>query len=188
MDITRDIQSMTSFRNRSAEFVRHLKETGRPMVLTVNGKAAAVVQNAEAYQRLLGRGATIWRAAAPDRRRTCSTKFAPPMTYRVELTARAGRNLRTIYRNIHAEDSARSRAWFNGLERAVLSLEERPGRCPPTPEDPALRHLLYRAKPHTYRVIFAIDDRGRVVTVLHVRHGAREPLRASKPQSSNPEE
>jgi prevent-host-death family protein len=53
MDITRDIQSMTSFRNRSAEFVRHLKETGRPMVLTVNGKAAAVVQDAEAYQRLL---------------------------------------------------------------------------------------------------------------------------------------
>jgi len=53
VDITKDIQSMTSFRNRSAEFMEHLKATGRPMVLTVNGKAAAVVQDAEAYQRLL---------------------------------------------------------------------------------------------------------------------------------------
>jgi prevent-host-death family protein len=53
VDITKDIQSMTSFRNHSAEFMQHLKKTGRPMVLTVNGKAAAVVQDAEAYQRLL---------------------------------------------------------------------------------------------------------------------------------------
>jgi prevent-host-death family protein len=53
VDITTDIQSTTSFRNRSAEFMEHLKATGRPMVLTVNGKAAAVVQDAEAYQRLL---------------------------------------------------------------------------------------------------------------------------------------
>jgi len=53
VDITKDIQSMTSFRNHSAEFMQHLKETGRPMVLTINGRAAAVVQDAEAYQRLL---------------------------------------------------------------------------------------------------------------------------------------
>jgi hypothetical protein len=33
--------------------MKHLKKTKRPMVLTVNGKAAAVVQDAEAYQRLL---------------------------------------------------------------------------------------------------------------------------------------
>ena len=44
---------MTTFRNHSAEIMRHLKETKRPVVLTVNGKAAAVVQDAEAYQRLL---------------------------------------------------------------------------------------------------------------------------------------
>jgi prevent-host-death family protein len=53
MDITRDIQPMTAFRNHSADFMRHLRETGRPVVLTVNGRAAAVVQDAEAYQRLL---------------------------------------------------------------------------------------------------------------------------------------
>jgi prevent-host-death family protein len=53
MDITKDIQPMTAFRNHSADFMRHLRETGRPLVLTVNGRAAAVVQDAEAYQHLL---------------------------------------------------------------------------------------------------------------------------------------
>jgi PHD/YefM family antitoxin component YafN of YafNO toxin-antitoxin module len=37
--------------------MRCLKQTGRPMVLTVNGKAAAVVRDATAYQRLLDRAA-----------------------------------------------------------------------------------------------------------------------------------
>ncbi len=53
MDITKDIQPMTFFRNHSADVLRHLKATRRPVVLTVNGKAAAVVQDAEAYQHLL---------------------------------------------------------------------------------------------------------------------------------------
>ncbi|EGF92759.1 prevent-host-death family protein [Asticcacaulis biprosthecium C19] len=53
MDITRDIQPMTTFRNHSAEFLAHIRETGRAMVLTVNGRAAAVLQDAESYQRLL---------------------------------------------------------------------------------------------------------------------------------------
>jgi prevent-host-death family protein len=53
MDITKDIHPMTAFRNHSAEFMRHLKATKRPVILTINGKAAAVVQDAEAYQQLL---------------------------------------------------------------------------------------------------------------------------------------
>jgi prevent-host-death family protein len=53
MDITKDIQPMITFRNHSAEIMRHLKDTKRPVILTVNGKAAAVVQDAEAYQNLL---------------------------------------------------------------------------------------------------------------------------------------
>jgi prevent-host-death family protein len=53
MDITKDIQSMTTFRNNSAEFLEHLRQTKRPLILTVNGRAAAVLQDAESYQRLL---------------------------------------------------------------------------------------------------------------------------------------
>lgn len=53
LDITKDIQSLTTFRRRSGEFLKQLKKTKRPVVLTVNGQAAAVVQDAQAYQRLL---------------------------------------------------------------------------------------------------------------------------------------
>ncbi len=53
LDITTDIQSLTTFRRSSAAVLKQLKKSKRPMVLTVNGKAAAVVQDAEAYQRLL---------------------------------------------------------------------------------------------------------------------------------------
>jgi hypothetical protein len=49
MDITKDM----TFRNNSATFLRHLRKTKRALVLTVNGKAAAVVQDAEAHQQML---------------------------------------------------------------------------------------------------------------------------------------
>jgi prevent-host-death family protein len=53
LDITEDIQPLTTFRNNSVAFLKQLRKTKRPVVLTVNGKAAAVVQDPEAYQRLL---------------------------------------------------------------------------------------------------------------------------------------
>lgn len=53
LDITKDIQSLTTFRRRSGDFMKQLKKSKRPVVLTVKGKAAAVVQDAESYQRLL---------------------------------------------------------------------------------------------------------------------------------------
>jgi prevent-host-death family protein len=53
IDITQDIQSLTTFRRRSGDFMKQLRKNKRPMVLTVKGKAAAIVQDAQAYQRLL---------------------------------------------------------------------------------------------------------------------------------------
>jgi prevent-host-death family protein len=53
LDITKDIQSLTTFRQGSGDFMKQLKKSKRPVVLTVKGKAAAVVQDAKAYQRLL---------------------------------------------------------------------------------------------------------------------------------------
>jgi prevent-host-death family protein len=53
LDISKDIQSLTTFRRRSGDFMKTLKKNKRPVVLTVKGKAAAVVQDATAYQRLL---------------------------------------------------------------------------------------------------------------------------------------
>ncbi|MGH9401979.1 MAG: type II toxin-antitoxin system Phd/YefM family antitoxin [Terriglobia bacterium] len=53
LNIAKDIQSLTTFRRRSGDFIKQLKKSKRPVVLTVKGRAAAVVQDAEAYQHLL---------------------------------------------------------------------------------------------------------------------------------------
>ena len=53
LDITQDIQSLTYFRRNSGDFMKRIKRTKRPVILTVNGKAEAVVLDAAAYQGLL---------------------------------------------------------------------------------------------------------------------------------------
>ncbi len=53
LDITKDVQSLTDFRRNSSKFLKQIKKSKRPIVLTVNGKSKAVVQDAESYQRLL---------------------------------------------------------------------------------------------------------------------------------------
>ena len=53
MKLSRDIQSLSVFKRDSAKFMRQLKDTGEPIVLTVNGKASIVVQDAQSYEELL---------------------------------------------------------------------------------------------------------------------------------------
>lgn len=48
-----DIRSLSEFQRNTRTHIRRLSKTGRPEVLTVNGKASVVVQDAAAYQRLL---------------------------------------------------------------------------------------------------------------------------------------
>jgi prevent-host-death family protein len=52
-DIAEDIQAITAFRRNPGRFMKQLKKTKRPIVLTINGKAEAVVQDARAYQEIL---------------------------------------------------------------------------------------------------------------------------------------
>jgi len=53
IDITKDIQSVTTFRRNPGEFMKQLKKNKRPVLLTVKGKPEAVLQDAASYQRLL---------------------------------------------------------------------------------------------------------------------------------------
>jgi PHD/YefM family antitoxin component YafN of YafNO toxin-antitoxin module len=48
-----DIYSLTDFQRNVKAHLRAIKKTGRPRVLTVNGKAELIVQDAKAYQKLL---------------------------------------------------------------------------------------------------------------------------------------
>lgn len=52
---THDIHSLTDFQRHTRQHLDRLKETRRPEVLTINGRAELVVQDAEAYQELLDR-------------------------------------------------------------------------------------------------------------------------------------
>jgi toxin ParE1/3/4 len=105
------------------------------------------------------------------------------MAYLVSLTSRAQRDLAHLYRQIDAAHSDAALIWYRGFKEAILSLEEKPNRCPVTPESDKLRHLLYGRKPHVYRAIYRVLEKPKRVEVLHVRHGARPSFKRSEPRT-----
>src|SRR5688500_7701087 len=64
LNLATGIDSLTNFKRQTAEYLTRLHKTGEPVVLTVNGKAEVVVQNAEAHQKL------VEAAARADREET----------------------------------------------------------------------------------------------------------------------
>lgn len=48
-----EICSLTDFQRNARKHLRRMKKTRRPQVLTVNGKAEAIVQDAASYQKML---------------------------------------------------------------------------------------------------------------------------------------
>ncbi len=53
--LSRDIQPLSEFRANTAKFVRHVQETGRPLVLTQHGRGAAVLLDIAEYEKLVER-------------------------------------------------------------------------------------------------------------------------------------
>lgn len=53
MKLSRDIQSLSVFKRDSSKYLKQIKKTGEPLVLTVNGKAAAVVLDPDSYETYL---------------------------------------------------------------------------------------------------------------------------------------
>lgn len=53
IDLSQDIHSLSDFKRRTAEFMTRMKKSRHPLVLTINGRAELVVQDAAGYQRLL---------------------------------------------------------------------------------------------------------------------------------------
>jgi prevent-host-death family protein len=51
----REVRSVTEFQRNIKEYVGRLKKKKTPLVLTVNGRAELVVQDAESYQEMLDR-------------------------------------------------------------------------------------------------------------------------------------
>lgn len=55
VNLSQDIHPLTDFKRNTSDFLNRMKKTRRPVVLTVNGKAELVVQDAESYQEILDR-------------------------------------------------------------------------------------------------------------------------------------
>lgn len=55
VNLSEDIHPLTDFKRDTSSFMSRLKKTRRPVVLTVNGKAELVVQDAKSYQQILDR-------------------------------------------------------------------------------------------------------------------------------------
>lgn len=95
-------------------------------------------------------------------------------TYGVTVTDGAWADLRAAVDFIAADAPDRAADWLEAALAAMGSLEQFPHRCPTAPEQSLfsgeIRQLLHRP----YRIIFRVE--ATKVTILRVRHGAREPL------------
>ena len=52
IDLTQDVHPLTDFKHRTPEFTRRIKETGSPLILTINGKPELVVLSIADYQQM----------------------------------------------------------------------------------------------------------------------------------------
>ena len=91
IDVTQDIHSLTTFKRNSSGLMKQMKKTGRPLVLTVKGKAEAVLLDAAAYQEV----ASQLDAVAGIRRGL------------VQARKGAGRSADEVFDELEQEDSIR---------------------------------------------------------------------------------
>jgi plasmid stabilization system protein ParE len=109
------------------------------------------------------------------------------MEYVVNLSARAERDLAEIADYIGVRHSSAALRWFEGLEKAINSLERFPRRCRRAAEGRALhrmtRQILYGRSPHAYRVLFEIEEATHTVVMVAIGHGARDEWDPSRPNS-----
>ncbi|MFA5454343.1 MAG: type II toxin-antitoxin system Phd/YefM family antitoxin [Sulfurimonas sp.] len=50
MQLATDIKPVTYLKSRAADVLKHINETHRPMVITQNGEAKAVIQDPKSYE------------------------------------------------------------------------------------------------------------------------------------------
>jgi len=55
VDLSQDTHPLNDFTRNTGDFINQMKQTHRPVILTVDGKAEIVVQDAESYQQVVDR-------------------------------------------------------------------------------------------------------------------------------------
>ena len=141
---TDDIRSVTDLKRKTREILDQVRQTGRPVVLTVNGRADAVLMGGRR-----GRASGAFDAGFSEGIPACPQ----------------GRSF------IAHDGPPNADRFLEELDRQVATLERFPERCAVIPENPLMRtdyrHLVYRG----YRTIFRIA--GRTILVVRIVHGSR---------------
>jgi plasmid stabilization system protein ParE len=100
------------------------------------------------------------------------------MTFRVEITRTAAREIEERYKRIDEQGRNSAEKWRAGLLEAVDALSTNPEMYPEAPEaewfGEGLRELYYGKRRNTHRILFEV--RGNVVYILRVRHGRQDLL------------
>jgi len=83
-----DIHTVTDFSRKPAEHIKRLNKSKRPEILTVNGKAAVVVQDAKTYERMAQ--LADYAESIVNIRQALSEKGRPLKEFTSEFEARNG--------------------------------------------------------------------------------------------------
>lgn len=59
LDIKNGIRSLSDFKQNSSEILNYIHKTQNPTVLTINGKAEAVILDPESYQKMVNKIALL---------------------------------------------------------------------------------------------------------------------------------
>ena len=84
ISLSEDIQSVTDLKRRTREIVDQLHRTGRPVVLTVNGRADAVLLEVKTYETLL-KSANLARLLAPAEAEVAAGRTRPALDFFTEF-------------------------------------------------------------------------------------------------------
>jgi prevent-host-death family protein len=84
ISLSEDIHSVTDLKRRTREIVDQLHRTGRPVVLTVNGRADAVLLEVKTYETLL-KSANLARLLAPAETEVAAGRTRPAREFFTEF-------------------------------------------------------------------------------------------------------
>ena len=84
MNLAEDIRSITDLKRHTREIIDHVHSTGRPVVLTINGRADAVLLDATVYQKHL-QAASLVRLLAPAEAEAAEGNTRPAIDFLEEF-------------------------------------------------------------------------------------------------------
>lgn len=105
------------------------------------------------------------------------------MTYRIDFSSIAKAEADAAFLSFSQFTTAdRAQVWYQGLIKAIVSLQEMPRRCPIARENKffsqEIRQLLYGRSKQAYRILFTILDDQPIPTVriLYIRHVSQKTV------------